>query len=61
MIMLLGLATGLSLNQAARQLIESNQDENIYRQQQMLNGQYIKMTVNGASTICGRVDTVIHQ
>jgi hypothetical protein len=56
-----GFATGLSLNQAESQPVQSNQDENNYERQQMLNGQYIKMSVNGASTICGLVSTVIHQ
>jgi len=60
MITPLGFATGPSLNQAERHSIKSNQDENNYRQQQMLNGQYIKISVNGASTICGLVSTVIH-
>jgi len=60
MIMPLGFATGPSLNQAEKQPIKSNQDEYNYRRQQMLNGQYIKMSVNGASTICGLVSTVIH-
>jgi hypothetical protein len=45
----LGFATGLSLNQAESQLVQSNQDENNYGRQQMMNGQYIKMSVNGAS------------
>jgi hypothetical protein len=57
----LGFATGLSLNQAESQPVQSNQDENNYGRQQMMNGQYIKMSVNGASTICGHVSTVIHQ
>jgi hypothetical protein len=57
----LGFATGLSLNQAESQPAQSNQDENNYGRQQMMNGQYIKMSVNGASTICGHVSTVIHQ
>jgi hypothetical protein len=57
----LGFATGLSLNQAESQPVQSNQDENNYGRQQMMNGQYIKMSVNGASTICGLVSTVIHQ
>jgi hypothetical protein len=57
----LGFATELSLNQAESQSLESNQDENNYRWQQMVNGQHIKMSVNGASTICGLVRTVIHQ
>jgi len=61
MITLLGFATGPSLNQAERQSIKSNHDEYNYRRQQMLNGQYIKMSVNGASTICGLASTVIHQ
>jgi len=57
----LGFATGLILNQAESQLVQSNQDENNDGRQQMMNGQYIKMSVNGASTICGLVSTVIHQ
>jgi hypothetical protein len=57
----LGFATGLSLNQAESQPAQSNQDEHNYGRQQMMNGQYIKMSVNGASTICGFVSTVIHQ
>jgi hypothetical protein len=57
----LGFATGLSLNQAESQPVQSNQDENNYGRQQMMNGQYIKMSVNGVSTICGLVSTVIHQ
>jgi hypothetical protein len=60
-MMPLGFATGLSLHQAERQPIVSNQDENNYRQQSMLNGQYIEMSINGASTICGLVSMVIHQ
>jgi hypothetical protein len=58
---LLGFATGLSLNQAESQPVQSNQDENNYGRQQMTNGQYIKMSVNGASTICGLVSAIIHQ
>jgi len=57
----LGFATGLSLNQAETQPVQSNQDENNYGRQQMMNGQYIKMSLNGASTICSLVSTVIHQ
>jgi len=57
----LGFATGLSLNQAESQPVQSNQDENNSGWQQMMIGQYIKMSVNGASTICGLVSTVIHQ
>jgi len=36
-------------------------DEINYGRQQIMNGQYIKMSVNGESTICGLVSTVIHQ
>jgi len=57
----LGLATRLSLNQSESQPVQSNQDENNYGRQQMMNGQYIKMSVNEASMICGLVSTVIHQ
>jgi hypothetical protein len=60
-IMPLGFATGLCLNQAESQPIQSNQDENNYRWQQLLNGQYINMSINGASTICGLVSMVIHK
>jgi hypothetical protein len=42
----LGFATGLSLNLAESQPAQSNQDENNYGRQQMLNGKYIKMSVN---------------
>jgi hypothetical protein len=59
-MMLLGFATGLSLNQAESQPVQSNQVENNYGRQQMLNGQYIKMSVNRASTICGLVSPAIH-
>jgi len=47
-MMPLGFATGLRLNQAESQPVQSNHDENDYGQQQMLNGQYIEMSVNGA-------------
>jgi len=60
MIMPLSFATGPSLNQAERLPIKSNPDENTYGWQQMFNGQYIKMSINGASTICGHVHMVIH-
>jgi len=60
-MMLLGFATGLSLKQGESQPVKSNQDENNYRWQQMLLGEYIKMSINGASIICGLVSTVIHQ
>jgi hypothetical protein len=56
-----GFGTGPSLNQAERQSINSNQDQYNYRRQQMLNGQFIKMSVNRALTIGGLVSTVIHQ
>jgi len=42
----LGFATGLGLNEAESQPVQSNPDENNYGRQQMLNGQYIKMSVN---------------
>jgi len=57
----LGFLTRLSLDLAERLPICSNHDESYYRWQQMLNGQYIKMSVNGASTMCGLVSTVITQ
>jgi len=57
----LGFATGLSLNQAESQPVQSNQNENNYGRQQMMNGEYNKMSVIGASMICGLVSTVIHQ
>jgi len=53
--------TGQSLDVAESLPICSNHDENYYRWQQMLNGQYIKNSVNGASTICGVVSAVIEQ
>jgi hypothetical protein len=56
----LGFPTGLSFNQAESQPEQSNQDENNYGPQQMFNGQYIKMSINRASMICGLVSTVIH-
>jgi len=59
-MMPLCIATGLSLNQAESQPVQSNHDENNYGRQQMMNGQYIKMSVNGASTICVLVSTAIH-
>jgi hypothetical protein len=42
----LGFATGFSLNQAESQPVQSNQDETNYGWQQMMNGQYIKISVN---------------
>ena len=56
----LGFATGRSLNWSERLPIESNQDENYHRWQQILNRQYIKISVTGASTIWGFVSTVIN-
>jgi hypothetical protein len=61
MITPLGFATELSLNQPERLPIKSNRDDNTYGWQQMFNGQYMKMNINGASTICGDVSRVIHQ
>jgi hypothetical protein len=61
MITQLGFAKGPSLNQADRLLMKSNQDENTSGRQQMFNGQYIKMSVNGASTICWHENMVIHK
>jgi len=57
----LGFATGLSLNLSERQPISSNHDENYHQWQQLLHGQYIEISVNGASTICGFVSTVINE
>jgi len=57
----LGFATGPSLNHVEKQPIKSNQNENHYQRQQMLNGQYIEMSINVVSTIYGLVSTVIHQ
>ena len=57
----LGFVMRPSLNLPARLPVCSNHDENYYRWQQMLNGQYIKMSVNGVSTICGFISTVIKQ
>ena len=42
----LGFATGPCLKHAERQPTKSNQDEINYRQQQMLNGQYLQSSVN---------------
>jgi len=61
MITPLSFATGLSLNQAERLPLKSNQDENTHGRQQMFDGQYLKMSANGASTISGDVNTVINQ
>jgi len=55
----LAFAKGPHLNQSERQLISSNNDEYNYWWQQILNGQYIKMSVNGASMIFDFVSEVI--
>jgi len=60
-VTVLSFATGPSLNASERLPICSNHDENYYRWQQMLDGQYIEMSVNGASTICGLVSMAISQ
>jgi len=57
----LAIATGRSLYVSEWQPTYSNYDEHNYRWQQMLTGQYIEMSVNGASTIFGLVSTVIEQ
>jgi len=57
----LGIATGPSLNEVESQPGKSNLDENNYRLQQMLNGQYMQTRVKRASRICGHVITLIHQ
>jgi hypothetical protein len=57
----LGFATGPSCDVSERQPISSNHNEHYYQWQQMLNGQYIKMSVNEASRICGLLSTVIAQ
>jgi hypothetical protein len=59
-VTVLGFAKGQSLNLSERQPISSNHNENNHQWQLMLSGQYIKMSINGASTICGLVSTVIH-
>jgi hypothetical protein len=51
MITPLGFATGPSLNHAERLPIKSKKNENTDGRQQMFKGKYIKMSVNGASTI----------
>jgi hypothetical protein len=57
----LAFAPGSSLNQEESQPVQSNQDENTYGWEQIKNGQYIKMSLKGASTIFVLVSTVIHQ
>jgi len=60
-VIVLGFAPGPSLNLGDRLPRSSKHDENYYRWQQVLNGQYIKMSVNEVSMICGFVCTVIKQ
>jgi hypothetical protein len=55
----LGFATGPSFNPSEQQPISSKNDENSYQWRLLLKGQYLMMSVNGASTICGFVCTVI--
>jgi hypothetical protein len=57
----LSFATGPSLNLAERLPLSSNHDENYGQWQQMLNGQYRKMSINGASKIWGHVSSQIEQ
>jgi len=57
----LGFAKGPSLIQAEWQPISSNNYQSSYQWQQILNGQYIKMSVNGASTIICLVSTIIEK
>jgi len=57
----LGFAAEWSLNWIERQPMRSTHDENNYWRQQELKTQYIKMSVNGVSTICGLVSMVFHQ
>jgi len=55
----LGFAKGSFLDLAKRQPIRTNNHESNYRWQQIVNGQYIKMGVNGVSMMFGLVDMVI--
>jgi len=57
----LGFATGPSLNPWEGLPRSSDHDGNYYRCQQVFNGQYIEMSVNGASMICGCVSSVLTQ
>jgi len=54
-----GFATGPSLNLSERQPMCLKPSGNNYRWQQMLNGKYFEMSVNGASTIFGLVSMAI--
>ena len=60
-VTVLGLATGPILNRSERLRIRSNNDEYCYRWQQILTAQYIEISVNGASTMCGFERKVIAQ
>ena len=57
----LGFATGLSLNLGERQPVSPNNYSYNYQWQQILTRQYIKMSLNGASTIFGLVRKVLVQ
>jgi len=57
----LSFATGPSLNLSEREPISPEHDENYYQWQKMFNGQYIEMSIIGASTICGLVTMAIKQ
>jgi hypothetical protein len=51
-VVVLGIATGPSLNRSEKLPISSQYDESYYRWHQMLNGQYIKNGVNSVSNRC---------
>jgi len=57
----LGSGKGLCLDQAARQAISSNNYESSYQWQQILNGQYVKMSIKKVLMIIGLVSVVIEQ
>jgi len=57
----LRFATGPRLNLSERLPLSSNLDEHYCRWQQMLNGPYIKLSVNRASMICGCISMIIKQ
>ena len=60
-VTVLGFVTRAPLNLVPRLPIYSNHNGNYNRWQLMLTGHNIEMSVNGASTICGCVSTVIEQ
>jgi len=60
-VTVLGFAPRPRLNLSEGLPMSSNHDENFYQWQHMFNGQYITMSVNGASKICGCESTVIKQ